>query len=133
MTAIKGKIEQYIAGHASELLTLCCDLIRAKSENPPGDVSKATQIVQAFLEQKGIRYELFEPIPDHINTLASVGEGNKTLILCGHIDTVPAGDETLWSFPPNCGLIRDGEILGRGSTDMKGGVAATLMALAAIK
>ena len=133
MTTIKGKIEQYITGHASELLTLCCDLIMAKSENPPGDVSEATQVVQAFLEQNRIGYELLEPRPDHINTIASVGEGNKTLILCGHIDTVPAGDETQWSFPPYCGFIRNGEILGRGATDMKGGVAATLMALAATK
>lgn len=133
MTAIKGKIEQYITEHASELLTLCCDLIRANSENPPGDVSKATKVVQAFLEQNRISYELLEPTAGHINTIASVGEGNKTLILCGHLDTVPAGDETRWGFPPYCGLIRNGEILGRGSTDMKGGVAATLMALAAVK
>lgn len=99
LKALNRKVDNYIQAHASELLNLCCDLIKAKSENPPGDVSNPTQIAQTFMEQKGIAYEKVEPRPGRINTIASIGSGRKTLILCGHVDTVPAGDESKWSFP----------------------------------
>ncbi len=133
MKGLNREVKQYIHANKSDLLTLSCNLIKAKSENPPGDVSEPTQIAQTFLEQKGIAYEKVEPKQGRINTIASIGSGIKTIILCGHIDTVPAGDESKWSFHPFSGTIKNGAILGRGATDMKGGLAAMLMALAAVK
>ncbi len=133
METIKKRIQFYIEEHKRELLKLCCDLVKAKGENPPGDVSESTQVIQSFLKDNGLQFKQLEPSPGHINTLVSIGGKGKNIVLCGHIDTVPAGDSSKWSFPPYCGLIKNGEILGRGSTDMKGGIAATLMALAALQ
>lgn len=55
--------------------------------------------------------------------------GGKSLILNGHIDVVPVGDENSWDHDPFSGYITDGKLYGRGSTDMKGGTVALLMAL----
>ncbi len=63
--------------------------------------------------------------------IASVGEGGgKTLLLAGHLDTVPPGGG--WTVDPLGGDLVDGRIYGRGTTDMKGGVAASAVALAAL-
>ncbi len=108
-------------------------MVKAGGENPPGDVSNPASIVERFLEDHGIEYRRVEPRAGRVNIVARLGRsGGKRLILCGHLDVVPAGDSTRWSFPPFCGEVKNGEILGRGATDMKGGVAASLAALAAL-
>ena len=59
---------------------------------------------------------------------AVVGELRRgkgpTLLLTGHLDTVPPGDEGAWSVPPFSGEIREGRLYGRGAVDMKGAIAA---------
>ncbi|HHE47483.1 MAG TPA: M20/M25/M40 family metallo-hydrolase [Candidatus Acetothermia bacterium] len=51
------------------------------------------------------------------------GEG-PTVLLEGHLDTVPPGDEAAWSVPPFSGEVREGKLYGRGAVDMKGAIAA---------
>ena len=58
--------------------------------------------------------------------------GGERVIICGHIDTVAAGDPAEWTPDPFGGEIRDGRLYGRGSLDMKGGVVAGLAALRAL-
>ncbi len=53
---------------------------------------------------------------------------NRTFGFNGHTDVVPVGDENAWTMPPFGGEIRDGYLYGRGSTDMKSGVAAFVAA-----
>src|ERR1700752_1252013 len=53
----------------------------------------------------------------------------RSLILNGHIDVVPTGSENLWSESPWSGAIRDGQLYGRGSCDMKAGLTANIFAL----
>jgi acetylornithine deacetylase/succinyl-diaminopimelate desuccinylase-like protein len=69
------------------------------------------------------------------NLIATVpiGGSSPTLSLCGHLDTVPFGDETRWARPPAGGEILDGRLYGRGSVDMKGAVAAMVFAAWALK
>ncbi len=124
---------EVIEKRQNELNSLCSELIKAKSENPPGDVSEASNVVQNFLRQEGISYQTFEPAKGHVSVVASVGEGKPSLILCGHIDVVPAGDVDKWKVHPYSGEIKQGKLYGRGATDMKGGVAAMLMALTTAK
>lgn len=59
-------------------------------------------------------------------------EGSPKLILNGHMDTVPPGDFEKWNFDPYGGEISDGRLFGRGSCDMKGGLAAMMTAVKAI-
>jgi acetylornithine deacetylase len=63
----------------------------------------------------------------------SLGGGQGSLILNGHVDVVSAGDESRWSIPPWSGEIVDGKLYGRGSCDMKAGLSAGIFALAALR
>jgi acetylornithine deacetylase len=53
----------------------------------------------------------------------------RSLLFNGHVDTIPWTPVSDWQFDPLCGEVQDGRILGRGSSDMKGGLAAMTMAL----
>lgn len=58
---------------------------------------------------------------------ARVGTGRPSLVLNGHLDVVPAGDADEWTYPPYDGVIEDGRLYGRGSVDMKAGVAIAML------
>lgn len=60
------------------------------------------------------------------------GTDGPTLVLNGHVDVVPVGEAGGWSAPPWQGVVRRGEVFGRGACDMKGGLAAQLVALEAL-
>ncbi len=62
----------------------------------------------------------------------TAGSGAPSLLLLGHADVVPPGDPALWTTDPFSGEVRDGELYGRGSCDMKGGLVAALVAASAI-
>jgi acetylornithine deacetylase len=57
----------------------------------------------------------------------------RDLLLNGHIDVVPAGDEAAWTTPPWDPAVRDGRVYGRGAADMKGGLVCALFAVKAIR
>ena len=60
------------------------------------------------------------------------GDEGRSLILNGHVDVVPAGDEANWRYPPWQGTSADGRIYGRGAVDMKGGLCCALFAAKAL-
>ena len=57
----------------------------------------------------------------------------RSLILNGHVDVVPTGDEALWSVPPFGGVVKDGRLYGRGALDMKCGLVTGVFAIAALQ
>lgn len=69
--------------------------------------------------------------PNVVGVLKGTG-GGKSIILNGHIDVVPAGDLSQWTDDPFSGLVKDGKVFGRGSTDMKGGNVSMLLAIESI-
>lgn len=133
MKGLNQKAEKILVPYEKDVVHLCSRLIQAGGENPPGDVSKVVGIVEAFLNEHGVSFQRHEPTKGHANIVATVGKGKPKIILCGHIDVVPAGDPKNWKFPPFSGKTEKGTILGRGASDMKGGIAAMLMAAAALK
>jgi acetylornithine deacetylase/succinyl-diaminopimelate desuccinylase family protein len=78
--------------------------------------------------------ELWEAVEDRPNLRALLrGQGTgRNVLLNGHNDVVPVGDESEWTVPAWGGELRDGKIFGRGAVDMKGGTAAFLFALRAL-
>jgi succinyl-diaminopimelate desuccinylase len=66
--------------------------------------------------------------PDVENLYARLGTQAPVLVLAGHTDVVPPGDEGRWTHPPFSGEIVDGVLYGRGAVDMKGGIAAMIAA-----
>lgn len=109
-----------------DVAALCRDLVRIRSENPPGDTRDAAEYIGAVLAGIGIRSAVVSRDGRRCNLITR--HENPSLLLCGHIDVVPAIPEG-WRHPPFEGVEEDGFIWGRGSSDMKGGCAALLTAL----
>ncbi len=108
---------------------ICADLVKIKSENPPGDTTDAIEYVRSVLESLGIRSAITRNDGGKCNLVTSGTP--KQLLFCGHLDVVPAMDSG-WTLPPFSGTIKDGYVWGRGSTDMKGGCSAILCTSAAL-
>lgn len=98
-------------------------LIRIDTTNPPGREREAARYAGRLLEKEGFQVRYEKVGEDRENLVASVGRNSeKEVILTGHLDVVPAG--TGWETDPFQMAERQGKILGRGSCDMKGALAA---------
>ena len=104
---------------------ICSDLVKIRSENPPGRTSEAIEYIRDFLDGIGIGSSISGNGDGMENLVAR--KKDARLMLCGHVDVVPALDNG-WSRPPFSGAIDEGYVWGRGATDMKGGCAANLAA-----
>jgi succinyl-diaminopimelate desuccinylase len=121
-----------------ELVELTRDLIRIPSVVRPGDPSATEAAVAAYVERwlrrEGFEVEVHEVAPGRPNVLAWVGEASgPSLLLEGHTDVVTEGNAAEWRHAPFGAELVDGKIYGRGSADMKSGVAAAMIAAAVIK
>ncbi|WP_415383433.1 M20 family metallopeptidase [Halosimplex sp. TS25] len=119
-----------VSGRRSELVELTLDLLAVDTSNPLGDTREIVDLIEAWLEPLDVETERFAVDPAKPNLLATVpGERDRTLLFDGHLDTVPF-DADQWSHDP-LGERAGERIYGRGATDMKGAVAAMLVALRA--
>ncbi|MDQ3962564.1 MAG: M20 family metallopeptidase [Actinomycetota bacterium] len=110
------------------------DLVRAESENPPGNEAKVAGVVAAMCEALGLAVELHEHEPGRPSVVARwSGAPGPTVGFCSHIDVVPAGEREDWAVPPYDGTISEGRLHGRGSSDAKGPIAAALEAVAMLQ
>ncbi|MBS5523167.1 MAG: ArgE/DapE family deacylase [Clostridiales bacterium] len=127
----RQEIWKMIDARTEDLLKLCSDMIAIPSVNPPGDVSRIVDYITNYLKEHKIPFDIVGENEDRPNILARYGTpGNKTVVFNGHCDVVPVGDENKWAFPPFSGEIKDGVMLGRGTSDMKCGMGAFLFAVA---
>lgn len=103
-------------------------LVAIPSINPPGEERKVIEHCAGLLEAWGFRIQLISGKEPRLNLVAkkTYGKGGKSLILNGHLDVVPVGDEKSWTFDPFSGAITQNRLYGRGAADMKGGVAAMI-------
>ena len=115
-----------------EVSKLLQELIRLDTVNPPGNETRAAEVLRDYLEQNGVACELYSKVPERANLVARIpgGDGPR-LALLSHTDTVLA-DPAEWQVDPWSGELRDGEIWGRGALDMKGQVAASAVAMASL-
>jgi succinyl-diaminopimelate desuccinylase len=102
---------------------------------PGGDEAAAAGLVASELRALGLEVHVEEVAPGRPNVIGDwTGDAaGPLLILEGHTDVVTEGDVSLWSVPPFGGVIRDGRLYGRGAADMKGGVAAAIAAVRALR
>lgn len=119
---------------AEEVVEICRDLVRAPSPNPPGDEREVAKVAESWLDRLGLPCERVEAEPGRVSLVSSWGRGNgKTLLFNGHYDVVPVDDAEEWPHPPYEGRVADGKLYGRGSTDMKAGIASCLAAVAGLQ
>jgi acetylornithine deacetylase/succinyl-diaminopimelate desuccinylase family protein len=125
--AVLDKIDE------GSLVELTTSLVRAAGQNPPGDEAATVRVLSTAAAELGLDVVETAVEPDRNNVRISL-EGGGTgpgLLLLGHTDVVPVGDG--WTVDPFGGAVQDGRIYGRGASDMKGGLAASLSALAALR
>ena len=125
---------------AEEVVELTRALVRIPSVYRPGEPganeAEAAAFVESWFRREGLPVEVQEVAPGRPNVLAWVGEkgpGQRCLLLEGHTDVVTEGDPKDWTRPPFGAEMSDGRIYGRGAADMKSGLAAAMIALAAFK
>ena len=129
----KAQVIEYAQSRLDDLVQLTSDLIKIPSENPTGSQREVVDFVKKYLSDAGINHEEVGCNPEFPCVVAQVGSDEGfSIILNGHVDVVPAGDRNQWNFDPFSGEITDKEILGRGTSDMKAGVAGLLFAMKAL-
>ena len=122
-----------------ELIELTRALIRIPSvvrpDDPGATEAMVARHVEVWLTKQGFDLEVQEVAPGRPNVVAWLGEkgAGKSLLLEGHTDVVTEGDPVEWTHPPFEADLVGGRIYGRGAADMKSGLAAAMVAAAAIK
>ncbi|MBI2162509.1 MAG: M20 family metallopeptidase [Candidatus Rokubacteria bacterium] len=122
-----------------ELVELTRELVRIPSVVRPGDPlateAAVARHVERWLAKEGFDLEVHEVAPGRPNVVAWLGDKGtgRSLLLEGHTDVVTEGDPREWTHPPFAAELVDGKIYGRGAADMKSGLAAAMVAAAAIR
>lgn len=110
---------------SSATLTLAKELISRASVTPDDEGCQALMaehLAAAGFTNESMRFE------DVDNLWTVHGEGHPLLVFAGHTDVVPTGDASKWTFPPFEPTEQDGILYGRGAADMKGSLAAMVVA-----
>jgi succinyl-diaminopimelate desuccinylase len=117
----------------TDVVKFCQELVRIKSVNPPGDELQAAEYVASVLKKLGLEVELIKHSPTRASVLARLKSSRKKpgLLYNGHLDTVPVGAEE-WIHEPFRADVAEGKIWGRGTADMKGGLAVIMVAAKAL-
>lgn len=113
-----------------DVVALTGELAARESENPPGNELEAAEYLEARLQSSPVPFEveLDEVEVDRPNVVARAGDLTKgSVLLTGHVDVVPANPED-WSGDPYELRKRNGRVVGRGTADMKGALAAKILA-----
>ena len=137
-TMIESRVAE-LAGlvNGDEVVSLAQALVRIDSVAVPGRPYEAdvVKFLVGYLENLGFETRVFEVAPNRPNLMVEWDSGRpgKLLLLEGHTDVVTEGDLRAWTRDPFSGDIEDGCLWGRGSADMKGGLAAAIVALSTIK
>jgi succinyl-diaminopimelate desuccinylase len=127
---------------AGEMVAFAQELVAIPTVNPPGEnYTACAELIGARLAEfdYGVAYVRADGLAEHTDRYPRVnviGELHNTparprLHFNGHFDVVPAGDG--WTVDPFTGTVRDGKLFGRGATDQKAGIAASIYAVEAIR
>lgn len=155
LTTLEQELVDELAAHEDEIVGLASDLIRFDTTSrmvgdPPREEAALQRHLADRLASAGFEIDLFEPdaaamqgkplVPPGLDFTGrpqlaarrAGSGGGRSLLLNGHIDVVPADEAEGWTSPPRDPAVRDGFLYGRGSCDMKGGIAVMVVAAEAL-
>src|SRR5437762_6681900 len=120
-----------------EATRLLQEYVRIDTSNPPGDTRKAADFLAGVLARDGIQVTRYESAAGKAIVYArlkasTTPAAGKALLLLNHMDVVPA-DRSQWTMDPFAGEVRNGDLWGRGSFDMKGQAIAQILAFLRLK
>lgn len=119
-----------VEARREELVELCARLVGARSTNPPGRTVEVAEILSGFLASRALAAEVVraeDEAPNVVSGLAT-GRPGRHVIFNAHMDTMQPGNEAAWSVPIHRLTRRDGRLYGLGMGNMKGGLAAMVLA-----
>ncbi len=157
LSGAERALVQELDDRRDELVALACELIAydTTSRGAPQEPARAEAALQRSLagrlEAVGFAVDVWEPSREEVSDHPLAGEqlldftgrpqlaarlagsgGGASVMFNGHIDVVPASERDGWEHDPFTPRVRDGEITGRGACDMKGGIAAMVIAAEAL-
>jgi succinyl-diaminopimelate desuccinylase len=127
----RARLEARLAESRDRLVALAQSLVRIASPTPPGDTRAVARAASDLLREiPGAEVSVITAAEPFANVVARVtGRGaGRRLVFNGHFDTFPLAEELAWTRPPLSGAVEDGRLYGRGVSDMKGGMACSLLA-----
>ena len=112
-----------------ERIKIFTDILAINSVND--NEGAVHEYLATLLNAHGIKTQLFEERPGRKSLVAEIGQGTDSRVLgfSGHADTVTVPDESKWTYQPFAGTVVGDLIYGRGAADMKGGLAAIVIAM----
>lgn len=127
---LRTQILNWVKEDEEKIITLFARLVQCQTPSPPGDTRQAMKLVKEYLDAEGLAYKNVDYSETMPNLLSSVkmDQDGRHLMLNGHLDVLPAGNEPGWTDSPWNGKIEDGRVWGRGTSDMKAGVTALMFA-----
>jgi acetylornithine deacetylase/succinyl-diaminopimelate desuccinylase-like protein len=114
-----------------ETISLLSELIQNRCVNPPGEEMRSIRTIERTLHEHGIESHVLESAPGRGNLVATIrGSGGGPRLMFGpsHVDVVPIEDPSSWEENPFSGVVKDGNVWGRGALDMLFIVAAQVRA-----
>lgn len=109
-----------------EIISYLRELISISTAYPPGHTSSMANYLSETLKAMGYATETHCAVSDMDNVVARMGSGSPSLVLNVHVDTVDAGDLSLWSHSPLTATVEDTHVFGLGSANCKGSGAVQL-------
>ena len=131
MSDIRNALARQVDGSLDGLISVTQRLVGVASPNPPSDTEEISKVAEALLREiPGIEIEVIEPAPRIKSLIGRIrsGKPGRRLIFNGHLDTFPILENLPWTVPPLGGVLKDGKLYGRGVSDMKGGLACSILA-----
>ncbi|MFK7831321.1 MAG: M20 family metallopeptidase [Congregibacter sp.] len=110
----------------SEILTYLRALVAIPTAYPPGETTAMATYLHEVLSQMGYSTDIVSCEPGQDNVVARLGSGSPSLVFNVHVDTVDAGDLTLWRSPPHETTQADDKVFGLGVANCKGSGAVQL-------
>jgi succinyl-diaminopimelate desuccinylase len=127
--AMAARVRRQLRRDAADLVDFASAMMRIPTENPPGtSYTRCAALIASRLRQLGLSTRVVDPSGSGPSVFGTFGEGKRVLYFSGHYDVVPAQHRT--QFTP---VVRKSNLHGRGSADMKGGIAAMAFAIHALE
>jgi formylaminopyrimidine deformylase len=131
-------ISHEVDARKEELIELLSNLVAFPTVSPPArNTNEVQAFIKNYLENLGFTTEQWEVHPGDSNVVGVLkGESSEifqSLIINGHVDVAEVGDDKEWAQSPFSAWVKNDYIYGRGTADMKGGIAASLMAINLLK